>query len=112
MDVHEPEPRFPVVTALATVAMLALFVAFLLLVPRNTEITNPAANGSSPEEKLHDNRAVQADLQTGYRYDKDTKTAVIPIERAMGLTIDELSRGGQLPFPQKAAEKAKAKDKS
>ena len=93
------------------VAMLVLFVAVVLFVLR-AESTRPAASGPSPEEKLYDYRAVQADLQTGYRYDKDTKTAVIPIDRAMTLTIDDLNRGGPLPFPPKAAEKPKAKDKS
>jgi hypothetical protein len=111
MDTPEPEPRFPVATVIGTIAMLVLFVVIVLFVPRTTEGARPPEMGPSPQEKLHDYRAVQADLQAGYRYDADTKTAVIPIERAMSLTIDELNRGGRLLFPPKAAEKSKAKDK-
>ena len=41
--------------------------------------------------------------------DKETGKAVIPLDRALALTVEDLKRGGKLPFPPDPKDKPKGK---
>lgn len=100
-------PAAPWATMVTTLLILFVFGALVVAVLRYGEGLD--ARPSAPpadEHQLQELRAAEREILDNYGHDPQTQTYRIPVERAMGVLIDEAKPKGEMQsFPAKPKAK-------
>ena len=110
-------PPFPLLTILATVVLLFLFVSLVSLVyyySNKLDVATPVVSG---EQKLAEHQASQKEQVASYGYDKATNSVKVPVDVAVQKLVSigfgsQNDNMGKLPFPMKSVPKTEVKSET